>query len=291
MTFVEGDAEDLPFPDESFDVVLSTFGTMFAPDQERTASELLRVCRPGGTIGQANFPPDSLAAGFFRAAAQAGPAASRGQRSGPVGDRGAGAGSVRRRHRVPRAAPQEREAALPVRGGLARVLPPVLRTDRHGLRPDRREKQARFGRELMDLVIEANRVRRRHDRGADRLRRGGRGEAFVRIALEQRLEHRSEAVSARHDRRRQARLDRHRRHPRSARSAWARGEEARASGLRHDHVARSPHGVAPRVLVDAGRVAARRAQPEQEPPRVPGRDRVHRDGGRLAPIGSASGRA
>lgn len=70
VTFVDGDAEDLPFPDESFDVVMSTFGTMFAPDQERTASELLRVCRPGGKIGQANFPPDSLAAGFFRAAAK-----------------------------------------------------------------------------------------------------------------------------------------------------------------------------------------------------------------------------
>lgn len=70
VTFVEGDAEDLPFPDASFDVVLSTFGVMFAPDQERAASELLRVCRPGGKIGLANFPPESLAGGFFRTAAR-----------------------------------------------------------------------------------------------------------------------------------------------------------------------------------------------------------------------------
>src|SRR5688572_26092468 len=45
------DAQALPFPDASFDVVLSVFGVMFAPDQEKAAKELLRVCRRGGTIG------------------------------------------------------------------------------------------------------------------------------------------------------------------------------------------------------------------------------------------------
>jgi ubiquinone/menaquinone biosynthesis C-methylase UbiE len=54
VDFVEGDAQELPFADGSFDVVLSTFGAMFAPDQERTAAELLRVTRPGGRIGMAN---------------------------------------------------------------------------------------------------------------------------------------------------------------------------------------------------------------------------------------------
>lgn len=58
IRFDLGDAEHLPYPDASFDVVLSTFGAMFAPDQERTASEMLRVCRPGGTIGMANWTPD-----------------------------------------------------------------------------------------------------------------------------------------------------------------------------------------------------------------------------------------
>jgi SAM-dependent methyltransferase len=62
----EADVEHLPFPDASFDVVLSTFGVMFAPDQERTASELLRVCRPGGKIGLANWTPDSLVGSLFR---------------------------------------------------------------------------------------------------------------------------------------------------------------------------------------------------------------------------------
>jgi SAM-dependent methyltransferase len=61
ITFAEGDAEDLAFPDASFDVVLSALGVMFAPDQERAAAELVRVCRPGGTIGLANWTP----AGFI----------------------------------------------------------------------------------------------------------------------------------------------------------------------------------------------------------------------------------
>jgi SAM-dependent methyltransferase len=56
------DAQKLPFDDGSFDVVLSTFGVMFAPDQQRAADELLRVCRPGGRIGLANWVPDGLMA-------------------------------------------------------------------------------------------------------------------------------------------------------------------------------------------------------------------------------------
>ena len=66
-TFQEADAEALPFPDGSFDVVLSTCGAMFAPDQEQTASELLRVCRPGGRIGMVNWTPDSYVGELFQA--------------------------------------------------------------------------------------------------------------------------------------------------------------------------------------------------------------------------------
>ena len=57
VTFLEGDAEALDFPDAGFDAVLSTLGVMFAPDQEKTAGELLRVCRSGGRIGLANWTP------------------------------------------------------------------------------------------------------------------------------------------------------------------------------------------------------------------------------------------
>src|SRR5438309_2131513 len=70
IAFHEGDAERLPFPDASFDVVLSTFGAMFAPNQEQAAKELLRVCRPGGKIGMANWTPDSLPGEIFRVTAR-----------------------------------------------------------------------------------------------------------------------------------------------------------------------------------------------------------------------------
>ena len=58
----EADAQALPFPDGAFDVVLSTFGVMFAPDQARAASELLRVCRPAGRIGLTAWTPGSVMA-------------------------------------------------------------------------------------------------------------------------------------------------------------------------------------------------------------------------------------
>ena len=66
VTFREADAEALPFDDGTFDVVLSTFGVMFTPDQERAARELLRVCRPGGKIGLANWTPDGFIGQLFK---------------------------------------------------------------------------------------------------------------------------------------------------------------------------------------------------------------------------------
>ncbi|MGZ5908382.1 MAG: class I SAM-dependent methyltransferase [Reyranella sp.] len=66
VTFQEADAEALPFADASFDVVLSTFGVMFTPNQEKAAGELLRVCRPGGKIGLANWTPESFIGQMFR---------------------------------------------------------------------------------------------------------------------------------------------------------------------------------------------------------------------------------
>ncbi|MFO1010896.1 MAG: methyltransferase domain-containing protein [Planctomycetota bacterium] len=66
IDFHDGDAEALPFPDASFDVVLSSFGVMFAPDQKRAASELARVCRPGGRIALASWTPASPIGGMFR---------------------------------------------------------------------------------------------------------------------------------------------------------------------------------------------------------------------------------
>ena len=66
IDFREADAEALPFPDRSFDVVVSTFGVMFTANQDRAASELLRVCKPGGKIGLANWTPDGFIGRLFK---------------------------------------------------------------------------------------------------------------------------------------------------------------------------------------------------------------------------------
>ncbi len=66
IKFQEADAENLPFPDASFDVVMSTFGVMFTPNQDKAASELARVCRPGGKIGLANWTPESFIGQLFK---------------------------------------------------------------------------------------------------------------------------------------------------------------------------------------------------------------------------------
>jgi len=66
IEFREADAEALPFPDASFDVVVSTFGVMFTPDQDKAASELARVCKSGGKIGLANWTPQGFIGQLFK---------------------------------------------------------------------------------------------------------------------------------------------------------------------------------------------------------------------------------
>src|SRR4051794_18455815 len=71
--FIEGDAAELPFGEGEFDAVISIFGAMFAPEHERTAAELLRVCRPGGRIGMANWVPDGGVGKMFMTIAKHAP--------------------------------------------------------------------------------------------------------------------------------------------------------------------------------------------------------------------------
>ena len=66
IEFGEADAENLPFADNSFDTVLSTFGVMFTPNQDRAAAELLRVCKPKGQIGLANWTPEGFIGQVFK---------------------------------------------------------------------------------------------------------------------------------------------------------------------------------------------------------------------------------
>jgi SAM-dependent methyltransferase len=66
LEWVEADAENLPFEDSSFDVVMSAIGAMFAPHHQEAADELVRVCRPGGTIGLLSWTPEGMIGALFR---------------------------------------------------------------------------------------------------------------------------------------------------------------------------------------------------------------------------------
>jgi SAM-dependent methyltransferase len=66
LEWVEADAEHLPFEDDSFDVVMSSIGAMFAPHHQDVADELVRVCRPGGTIGLLSWTPEGMIGALFR---------------------------------------------------------------------------------------------------------------------------------------------------------------------------------------------------------------------------------
>jgi len=66
VRFVDGDVEALPFPDQSFDAVLSSFGAMFAVDEERAASEMIRVCRRGRQVGLSNWTPGGFVGQLLR---------------------------------------------------------------------------------------------------------------------------------------------------------------------------------------------------------------------------------
>lgn len=83
LTLVEGDAEDLPFEDESFDVVVSTFGCMFAPRHEIAAAEIARVLKPGGRIGICAWTPTGRIGEFFQMISRHVPAPPPGVATGP----------------------------------------------------------------------------------------------------------------------------------------------------------------------------------------------------------------
>jgi SAM-dependent methyltransferase len=84
LDWVEADAENLPFEDASYDVVISAIGAMFAPHHERTAAELLRVCRPGGTIGLLSWTPEGMIGALFRTMGPFAPAPPPGAQPPPL---------------------------------------------------------------------------------------------------------------------------------------------------------------------------------------------------------------
>ena len=84
LAWVEADAEHLPFEDESFDVVMSSIGAMFAPHHQDVADELVRVCRPGGTIGLMSWTPEGMIGALFRTMGPFAPAPPPGAQPPPL---------------------------------------------------------------------------------------------------------------------------------------------------------------------------------------------------------------
>jgi SAM-dependent methyltransferase len=84
LEWAEADAEDLPFEDASFDVVIASIGVMFAPHHQAAADELVRVCRPGGTIGLLSWTPEGTIGGLFRTIGPFAPAPPPGAQPPPL---------------------------------------------------------------------------------------------------------------------------------------------------------------------------------------------------------------
>ena len=118
IEFREADAEALPFPDESFDVVVSTFGVMFTPDQDRAAAEIVRVCKRGGKIGLANWTPDGFIGQLFKTIGKHLPPPA-GQVAGAVGDARAARRAARAAWRLDRDGAAALHVPLPLAGALA----------------------------------------------------------------------------------------------------------------------------------------------------------------------------
>ena len=137
IEFVEGDAEKIPFPAARFDVVLSMFGAMFAPRPDVVASELIRVCRPGGLIAMGNWTPAGFVGQMFKITSQPCAASARHARAFVMGRRES-------RQRTPwrKNTPRDEKAApaiqLPFSAGRGgRILQKIFRTDANGIRASR----------------------------------------------------------------------------------------------------------------------------------------------------------
>jgi SAM-dependent methyltransferase len=144
IAFQVADVEDLPFADGSFDLVLSTFGAMFAPDHQRTASEMLRVLRPGGRLGMANWTPEGFIGQLFKLIGRTCPPPAGLQPPSAVGHRGALRGAVRHGRDDP-LRDEALQLPLPLGRPLRADLPRLVRPDAQGLRRPRAGRPASTG--------------------------------------------------------------------------------------------------------------------------------------------------
>ena len=168
VTFEVADAEALPYADASFDVVLSTFGVMFAPDHEQAAARVMRVCRPGGRIGLASWTPQGSSDSCFTGDRPLRAADARRSLAAVVGHRRAYAGSVRRR-RVDRAHGAALCVPLSVAGALGRRVPDLLWPVHKAFAALDAERQAALEHDLIALLERCRSGRRGRPGGAGRV--------------------------------------------------------------------------------------------------------------------------
>ena len=126
---VEGDAQALPFPDRAFDAVVSVLGAMFAPDQRRTAAEMMRVCRGGRDDRAGQLDARGLHRPALPDRRRTRAAAGGADAAAALGRRGPRAGAVRRRRPRPPRPPARVHVAVHLAGGVRRPVPRVLRPD------------------------------------------------------------------------------------------------------------------------------------------------------------------
>ena len=150
IAFEVGDAEDLPYPDASFDVVLSTIGVMFCPDQEATANGLLRVCKPGGKIGLANWTPDSFTGNMLKTVGKHVPPPQVKSRL-RCGEPKSGCESSSGMRSPPFRRRAGRTTSCTVGRALRRVVPRVLRPDGEGVRGARHGRAGSLAGDLKEL--------------------------------------------------------------------------------------------------------------------------------------------
>ena len=143
VEFREADAEALPFADASFDVVVSTFGVMFTPDQDKAAAELLRVCKPRRQDRPRQLDAGRLHRPAVQDARQASAAAGRREIAGAVGHAGAAGRDVRRQGVGDRGRAADVRVPLSLAGAFARRLQDLLRADAEGVRGARRQRRRR----------------------------------------------------------------------------------------------------------------------------------------------------
>ena len=138
MDHQEADAEALPFANASFDNVVSTFGVMFAPNQGKAASELIRVCKKGGKIGLANWTPDGFIGQRFKTVGRHVPPPRGGKLAGRLGHRGVSQRAFRLARVEDRRDAAAVQLSLSLAGTLARCLQHLLRAHVEGVCSPRR---------------------------------------------------------------------------------------------------------------------------------------------------------